>query len=74
MAAIAATPADNDNDVDNIVTTVDMHYIIMFVLDKCIVYVFECIVCRLLAPVVEDDDDIDDDDNEEKMEEIEEEL
>ncbi len=74
MAAIAIVSANNNDNADNIATTVNIYYIVIFVFGECIVCIFEYIVCCLLALMMEDNNDIDDNDNEEEVEKMEEEL
>ncbi len=74
MAAIAAVPTDNDNDIDNTTATINTCYTAVFVFGECIVYTLEYIICRLPVPVIEDNDDTDDNDDEKEVEEMEEEL
>ncbi len=74
VATVAVVPVVDDDNVDNTAAIIDICYIAVFAFDECIVHVFECIACYLLASMMENNDNIDNDNDEEEVEEMEEEL
>ncbi len=74
MAAVAVVSVANDNDTDNVAIIADIYYTATFAFGKYIACILECIVCCLLALMMENDNNIDNDNDEEEMEEMEEEL